>query len=79
MHCRTALPHPPLGGEPPVTHPPVGGPWITDRQAARIADDRGQHGPGTGWLIMADPEGSQFCVLTSLAERAEPSAVPSAD
>src|SRR5699024_8896768 len=27
------------------------------------------HGPGSGWVVMADPEGNQFCVLKSPAER----------
>ena len=79
MHRRASLPHPPLGGEPPATHPPIDGPWITGPQAARVADHRGQRGPGTGWLIMAEPEGNQFCVLTSRAEHAEPAEIPVAD
>jgi predicted enzyme related to lactoylglutathione lyase len=36
---------------------------------ATIADDRRQ-GDGTGWVVMADPEGNEFCVLRSAAERA---------
>jgi hypothetical protein len=39
--------------------------------AAQVADHRGIHGPGTGWVTMADPEGNEFCVLRSDAERAE--------
>lgn len=34
-----------------------------------IVDDRRQ-GDGTGWVVMADPEGNEFCVLRSTAERA---------
>lgn len=33
-----------------------------------LADRRGQYGPGTGWVTMADPEGYEFCVLRSDAE-----------
>ena len=36
--------------------------------ATEIADLRGNRGPGTGWVVMADPEGNQFCVLRSTAE-----------
>ncbi|HET6969201.1 MAG TPA: VOC family protein [Ornithinibacter sp.] len=37
--------------------------------AAQVADHRGQYGPGTGWVILADPEGNEFCILRSQAER----------
>jgi hypothetical protein len=36
--------------------------------AAEVADHRGEFGPGTGWVVFADPEGNQFCVLRSEAE-----------
>jgi hypothetical protein len=36
--------------------------------ATEVADHRGQHGPGTGWVVMADPEGNEFCILRSQAE-----------
>jgi len=36
--------------------------------ATEVADHRGQYGPGTGWVVFADPEGNQFCVLRSQAE-----------
>ena len=36
--------------------------------AREVADHRGQYGPGTGWVVFADPEGNQFCVLRSQAE-----------
>ena len=36
--------------------------------ATAVADLRGKDGPGTGWVVLADPEGNQFCVLRSLAE-----------
>ena len=29
---------------------------------------RGQYGPGTGWVVLADPEGNEFCILRSLDE-----------
>lgn len=31
-----------------------------------VRADVGQ-GPGRGWVVMADPEGNEFCVLRSLA------------
>jgi Glyoxalase-like domain len=36
--------------------------------AAQVADRR--RPDGTGWVVMADPEGNEFCVERSLAERA---------
>ena len=38
--------------------------------ATQVADHRGQYGPGTGWVILADPEGNEFCVLRTEAEAA---------
>lgn len=38
--------------------------------AAVAADLRGKHGPGTGWVTLADPEGNLFCILLSDAEYA---------
>lgn len=38
--------------------------------ATQVADHRGIDGPGTGWVILADPEGNEFCVLRSEAELA---------
>ncbi len=38
--------------------------------AGLVADHRGIHGPGTGWVVLADPEGNEFCILRSDAERA---------
>jgi catechol 2,3-dioxygenase-like lactoylglutathione lyase family enzyme len=36
---------------------------------ARIVDDlRGTYGPGTGWVVLADPEGNEFCILRAEAE-----------
>jgi hypothetical protein len=43
--------------------------------ATEVADHRGQYGPGTGWVVLADPEGNEFCILRSEAEaRAGPQA-----
>ena len=38
--------------------------------ASSVADLRGRDGPGTGWFVLADPEGNEFCVLRSDAEKA---------
>jgi hypothetical protein len=35
---------------------------------ARLVDDR-RRPDGTGWVVLADPEGNEFCVEPSLAER----------
>ena len=37
--------------------------------AVQVADHRGIHGPGSGWVVLADPEGNEFCILRSAAER----------
>ena len=36
--------------------------------AKQVDDQRGQYGPGTGWVVLADPEGNQFCILRSQGE-----------
>ncbi|WP_035858584.1 VOC family protein [Kitasatospora cheerisanensis] len=36
--------------------------------AVLVADRR--NADGTGWAVLADPEGNEFCVLRSAAERA---------
>jgi hypothetical protein len=38
--------------------------------ATLVADHRGKHGPGTGWVTLADPEGNEFCILRSEEELA---------
>ena len=43
--------------------------WLREHGATVVADRRGIYGPGSGWVVLADPEGNQFCVLLSLAER----------
>ena len=37
---------------------------------ARLADDR-REPDGTGWAVLADPEGNEFCVERSPAERGQ--------
>jgi Glyoxalase-like domain len=38
--------------------------------ATEIDDQRDHYGPGVGWVVLADPEGNEFCILRSVAERA---------
>jgi uncharacterized protein (DUF2147 family) len=40
--------------------------------ATELADLRGKWGEGTGWVVLADPEGNEFCMLRSEAERGDP-------
>ncbi|MFW6597208.1 VOC family protein [Propionibacteriaceae bacterium Y2011] len=42
--------------------------WLEQCGATVVADHRGIYGPGSGWVIFADPEQNQFCVLRSDAE-----------
>jgi len=37
--------------------------------ATEVSDHRGQYGPGTGWVILADPEGNEFCILRNATEK----------
>ncbi|MFE9622239.1 VOC family protein [Streptomyces sp. NPDC006527] len=37
---------------------------------ATLVDDR-RNSDGTGWAVLADPEGNEFCVERSAAERGE--------
>ncbi len=39
--------------------------------AREVADHRGIYGPGTGWVVLADPEANQFCILRGEAEIAD--------
>ncbi|MFK5583216.1 VOC family protein [Serinicoccus sp. LYQ131] len=39
--------------------------------ATEVADLRGKHGAGTGWVVLADPEGNEFCILRSDTEVAQ--------
>ncbi|WP_309648529.1 VOC family protein [Nocardioides sp.] len=36
--------------------------------ASLVEDHRGKYGPGTAWVVLADPEGNEFCILRSQAE-----------
>jgi hypothetical protein len=36
--------------------------------ATMVNDLRGNWGPNTGWAVLADPEGNEFCVLRTQAE-----------
>jgi predicted enzyme related to lactoylglutathione lyase len=40
---------------------------LAERDVPVVADRRNPD--GTGWVVMADPEGNEFCVLRSQAER----------
>ena len=44
--------------------------WLLAYGATQVADRRGIEGPGSGWVVFADPEGNQFCILRSEAELA---------
>ena len=37
--------------------------------ATEVQDFRDKWGPGSGWVVLADPEGNEFCILRSQAER----------
>ena len=41
---------------------------LLEHGATEVADHRGKYGPGTGWVLLADPEGNEFCILRSEAE-----------
>jgi catechol 2,3-dioxygenase-like lactoylglutathione lyase family enzyme len=43
--------------------------WLLGLGATLLADHRKPD--GTGWLMLADPEGNEFCVERSAAERGE--------
>ncbi len=42
---------------------------------ATVVDDL-RRPDGTGWVVLADPEGNEFCILRSDAERAENPGAP---
>jgi hypothetical protein len=42
---------------------------LREHGAVEVADLRDEWGPGTGWVVLADPEGNEFCILRSQAER----------
>jgi hypothetical protein len=41
---------------------------LLEHGATQVADHRGKYGPGTGWVVLADLEGNEFCILRSEAE-----------
>ena len=45
--------------------------WALSVGATQVADHRGIRGPGSGWVVLADPEGNEFCILRSDAELAQ--------
>jgi hypothetical protein len=36
--------------------------------ATQLDDRSNEHGPGIGWVVLADPEGNEFCILRSEEE-----------
>jgi catechol 2,3-dioxygenase-like lactoylglutathione lyase family enzyme len=44
--------------------------WALGIGATLVDDLRAKDGSGTGWAVLADPEGNEFCILRSDAERA---------
>jgi hypothetical protein len=44
--------------------------WLLEHGATEVADLRDKYGPGIGWMVLADPEGNEFCILRSEAEAA---------
>jgi len=43
---------------------------LLEHGATEVLDMRDQFGPGTGWVVLADPEGNEFCILRSESEQA---------
>lgn len=41
---------------------------LLDLGATEVADLRGKYGAGTGWVVLADPEGNEFCILRGNTE-----------
>lgn len=50
--------------------------WALSIGATEIDDQRNRYGPGVGWVVLADPEGNEFCILRSAAEIEATSAAP---
>jgi hypothetical protein len=42
---------------------------LLEHGATEVLDMRDKYGPGSGWVVLADPEGNEFCILRSQAER----------
>ena len=41
---------------------------LLEHGATEVLDTRGKWGPGSGWMVLADPEGNEFCILRSEQE-----------
>jgi hypothetical protein len=52
---------------------------LLEHGATEVLDLRDRWGPGTGWMVLADPEGNEFCILRSRAEREAARAPQQAD
>jgi len=52
---------------------------LLEHGATEVLDLRDRWGPGTGWMVLADPEGNEFCILRSQAERDAARAAQDAD
>ena len=53
----------------------AGGTRTGGRTAARAGRDQladRRPGPGSGWVVLADPEGNELCVLRGELERPDP-------
>jgi hypothetical protein len=44
---------------------------LRDLGATEVADLRAKYGAGTGWVVLADPKGNEFCILRGEAEAAQ--------
>jgi hypothetical protein len=42
---------------------------VLEHGAVVVDDLRGAWGPGSRWVVLADPEGNEFCILRSQADR----------
>lgn len=42
---------------------------LVELGATQLADHREVRGDGTGWVVLVDPEGNEFCILRSEGER----------
>jgi hypothetical protein len=51
---------------------------LLEHGATEVLDLREQWGPGSGWVVLADPEGNEFCILRSQEERDAARAAPGA-
>jgi catechol 2,3-dioxygenase-like lactoylglutathione lyase family enzyme len=42
--------------------------WALSIGATQVDDQRSTDGSGGGWVVLADPEGNEFCILRSTGE-----------